>query len=380
MEFVGYTILITLSICVIIVIIARLTKSQQVNVTNNEEKSIALSQVKIDKNDKEGQLVLKIQKMFNENVSLALLEIYVKLGMPEDIAYSKNKELIDEYLDLKKNIVYKELFDSYCWAIKERYNLQNQAIVPIDHNQYNLNLNNNETLYYRINLTSLYEEKVTRRNITYSGVRWNNNMMRAGTLSLVSQEIKNFVIQDNGRLYITDKRLIFIGKQKNVTKTISLSSIITYYLYQDGILILQGNKNGILLKFEEFNDFMILQDGINEFTTVVSRILSENHNVNLLNSETIENKDSKIIFENVEINKQTFDEQFIEVANFVVINKEVSPALIQRKFLIGYNRAERLINELERLNIVSNFDGVNPRKVNIDSLDELHKILGSNLN
>ena len=63
MEFAGYTILITISICILIVIIARLTKSQRVDINDVEEKSISLSQVKIDENDKEGQVVLKIQKM-----------------------------------------------------------------------------------------------------------------------------------------------------------------------------------------------------------------------------------------------------------------------------------------------------------------------------
>jgi hypothetical protein len=373
MEFIGYTILITIIVCILIIIIARLTKSQQVNVTNDEEKSIALSQVKIDKNDKEGQIVLKIQKMFNENIALPYLEILVELGIPRDIVYSKNSELIDEYKSVKNNEVYKDLFNSYCLSISKRYDLQNQAITPIDHNKYNLNLNNNETLYFRINLTSLYEEKVTRRNITYSGVRWNNNMMRAGNLSLVSQEIKNFVIQDNGRLYITDKRIIFVGNQKNVTKTISLSSIITYYLYQDGILILQGNKSGILLKFEEFDDFFILQDGINEFTTVVSRILNENHNKNLINPENIENK---VSLPNETIsNETTITNQLNEIAKYIVINQQVSPAIIQRKFLIGLNRAEKLINELETLNIVTPFDGVNPRQVKVKNIDELQNIL-----
>jgi len=374
MEIVVYIILITFGIVILIIIFSKIFNTQKANTV---EEFKQLKDVNIDKNDPEGKVLLNVQNMFKNNVALPLLEIYVELGMPKEIAYSKDSNLISHNLPIKDNLELKEIFNSYCHSISSRFYLQNDIIQPIDHRQYNLNLDERETLYYRINLTNLYEEKVTRREIFYSGARWNSGMMRAGSLSLVSHEIKNFVIQDIGRLYITDKRLIFIGKQKNLTKTISLKDIVTYYLYQDGILILQGNKKGLLFKFEDSTDHVFLQDGINEFTTVVSRILNKNHTNNLIETKIIETESEY----KTELTDETANQESIfsdpllkEAANLIVKNQQASTSLIQRTFSIGYARSGKIIDELERLKIISIFDGTNPRKVLVKDEQQLNSI------
>lgn len=64
--------------------------------------------------------------------------------------------------------------------------------------------------------------------------------------------------------------------------------------------------------------------------------------------------------------------------NLVSGNETVSISLIQRKLSIGYNRAARLIEDLEADNILDAADGAKPRTilVDIDTLDEL--VNGSN--
>lgn len=59
------------------------------------------------------------------------------------------------------------------------------------------------------------------------------------------------------------------------------------------------------------------------------------------------------------------DELFDEVLEFVKKRETVSISMLQRKFRIGYNRAARLIDDLEQRGIVSEADGSKPRKVNI---------------
>jgi len=375
MEIVAYIVLATFIFAILIVVLSKIFNPQKAD-TVDEFKQ--LENINIDENDPEGKALLSVQKMFNNNVALPLVEIYIKLGMPKEIAYSKDVDLIKQYLPIKDNLELKDMFNSYCYSISSRFYLQNDIIQPIDHSQYNLNIIENETLFYRINMTNLYEEKVTRREVFYSGTRWNSGMMRAGSLSLVSHEIKNFVIQDTGRLYITDKRLIFIGKQKNITKTISLKSIVTYYLYQDGVLILQGNKKGILFKFEESKDYAFLQDGINEFTTVVSRILNKNHTENLQMPQEISDIKSKYntdyAYENSIQESTTSDPLLKEAANLIVTNQKASTSLIQRTFSIGYARSEKIIDELEKLKIIGPFEGEKAREVYIKKVEELDRI------
>ncbi len=375
MEIVAYIVLATFIFAILIVVLSKIFNPQKAD-TVDEFKQ--LENINIDENDPEGKALLSVQKMFNNNVALPLVEIYIKLGMPKEIAYSKDVDLIKQYLPIKDNLELKDMFNSYCYSISSRFYLQNDIIQPIDHSQYNLNIIENETLFYRINMTNLYEEKVTRREVFYSGTRWNSGMMRAGSLSLVSHEIKNFVIQDTGRLYITDKRLIFIGKQKNITKTISLKSIVTYYLYQDGVLILQGNKKGILFKFEESKDYAFLQDGINEFTTVVSRILDKNHTENLQMPQEISDIKSKYntdyAYENSIQESTTSDPLLKEAANLIVTNQKASTSLIQRTFSIGYARSEKIIDELEKLKIIGPFEGEKAREVYIKKVEELDRI------
>ena len=57
------------------------------------------------------------------------------------------------------------------------------------------------------------------------------------------------------------------------------------------------------------------------------------------------------------------DSLFEEAARLIVIHQQGSTSLIQRKFAIGYNRAGRLMDQLERAGVVGKADGSKPRQV-----------------
>ena len=57
------------------------------------------------------------------------------------------------------------------------------------------------------------------------------------------------------------------------------------------------------------------------------------------------------------------DEKFEEAARLVVVHQQGSTSLIQRKFSIGYNRAGRIMDQLEKAGIVGPSDGSKPRQV-----------------
>lgn len=72
---------------------------------------------------------------------------------------------------------------------------------------------------------------------------------------------------------------------------------------------------------------------------------------------------------------EDLDPLFMEAANLIVIEQQGSTSLIQRKLKLGYNRACRIIDQLEELGVVSKFDGNSSRKVLIKNMDELNILL-----
>lgn len=71
------------------------------------------------------------------------------------------------------------------------------------------------------------------------------------------------------------------------------------------------------------------------------------------------------------------DDMFDEVARYVVSSQIGSTSNVQRKFSIGYNRAGRLMDQLEKAGIVSPAEGSKPREVLIADPSSLERILNS---
>ena len=57
------------------------------------------------------------------------------------------------------------------------------------------------------------------------------------------------------------------------------------------------------------------------------------------------------------------DDLFIKAVEMVVDTGQASVAMFQRKFKIGYQRAARLIDRMEELNIIGPYEGTKPRQV-----------------
>lgn len=72
------------------------------------------------------------------------------------------------------------------------------------------------------------------------------------------------------------------------------------------------------------------------------------------------------------------DAIFEEVALKLMYEQKASISFIQQQFSIGYNRAARLMNQLEAAGIVSTSDGMKQREVLITSEEQLRTILNKN--
>ena len=78
-----------------------------------------------------------------------------------------------------------------------------------------------------------------------------------------------------------------------------------------------------------------------------------------------------------DVDMQHLDPLFEDAARLIVINQSGSTSLIQRKFAIGYNRAGRLMDQLEKAGVVGAAMGSKPREVMIQDEMSLNNLLNS---
>lgn len=80
-----------------------------------------------------------------------------------------------------------------------------------------------------------------------------------------------------------------------------------------------------------------------------------------------------------DIDVNSFDPMLKEAAQLVVTHQQGSTSLIQRKMKLGYNRAGRIMDQLETLGITGPFTGSKAREVlfhDLDSVDQHLKLMG----
>jgi len=74
------------------------------------------------------------------------------------------------------------------------------------------------------------------------------------------------------------------------------------------------------------------------------------------------------------------DKLFREAAELIVIAQQGSASLLQRKLKLGYNRAGRLIDQLEAAGIVGHFEGSKARQVLVPDITSLDQLLENEKN
>jgi DNA segregation ATPase FtsK/SpoIIIE, S-DNA-T family len=79
--------------------------------------------------------------------------------------------------------------------------------------------------------------------------------------------------------------------------------------------------------------------------------------------------------ETAEFDASELDVMFEEAARLMVSHQQGSTSLIQRKMKLGYNRAGRIIDQLEGAGIVGPFEGSKAREVLVKDIEHLEEIL-----
>lgn len=77
------------------------------------------------------------------------------------------------------------------------------------------------------------------------------------------------------------------------------------------------------------------------------------------------------------LDDQNIDPLFEEAARAIVLNQQGSTSMIQRRFAIGYNRAGRLMDQMEKAGIVGAAQGSKPREVLIGDEASLEALLAT---
>ena len=64
-------------------------------------------------------------------------------------------------------------------------------------------------------------------------------------------------------------------------------------------------------------------------------------------------------------------DELLKNAIEITIVNGASTALLQRKFLLPYNKAHTLMDEMEKLGVVGKYSGTKPREVLIKSINDI---------
>ena len=120
-----------------------------------------------------------------------------------------------------------------------------------------------------------------------------------------------------------------------------------------------------------YGDMLYLGSGMNKPIRVQGTFVSDDEIDDVV--EFIkQQREPDYLFEEKIVEKtqtQSQDELFDDVCAFMVNEGHISTSLIQRHFQIGYNRAARIIDQLEQLGYVSSANGSKPRDVYVTEAD-----------
>jgi len=278
----------------LIAVIASFTSGSGVEKIDKSEKEIMARNemrynhvINKEPNERARGIIQSAKKMFDSGEAVDFLDVYIRAGVPEEVAYSKDAELISSFVGFESERA-KDLFNTYCFALTDRFELQNRKLEKIEDafEKHKIVLNKGEILYKSFNGIYCFQEKTIRKNVSYSGMRYGYGPFRAGNLSYSIQDIKTLQVEDLGMLLLTSKRVIFTGKRKNFSLSMTIGNILDYYLYKDAVLLCRNNMKNVLFRESQIDNhshpndegFTFLNDFPIQFISIIGRIANQTEN------------------------------------------------------------------------------------------------------
>jgi hypothetical protein len=155
--------------------------------------------------------------------------------------------------------------------------------------EFGINIQTDETVHERFTRVDWFEEKRVIESIAYAGVKFHSGQggirYTMGTLRSMPQYRDRFEHVDRGDLYITNKRILFVGKEKEENRSVKMDNIIEFSLFKGGILIGKESGKKPYIEFGQWlkkpNKAPNKRDDLNQATRAIQRVLSNNQNQDL---------------------------------------------------------------------------------------------------
>lgn len=128
-------------------------------------------------------------------------------------------------------------------------------------------------------------------------------------------------------------------------------------------------KGDMLISEQGSNNMVRIQGAFiddKEVMDVVEAITSQFDTVDI--EESYDNELINIV-ETEELDGEELDELYEEVKKEVIYNQKASASYIQRRYKVGFNRAQRILDQLEANGVIAPSEGTKPRKVLISEAD-----------
>ena len=134
------------------------------------------------------------------------------------------------------------------------------------------------------------------------------------------------------------------------------------------------------VKLEDITAQVVKKENISKETTKNSPIKNNLTLSEERKEELIERFAKYGLIQNNSTDNYSFDPSvrdyfFDEAARLIVLHQQGSTSLIQRQLKLGYNRAGRIIDQLESAGIIGIFNGISAREVLVKSSEDLEKYL-----
>jgi S-DNA-T family DNA segregation ATPase FtsK/SpoIIIE len=106
---------------------------------------------------------------------------------------------------------------------------------------------------------------------------------------------------------------------------------------------------------------MVSDEEISRIVSFIKKQAKPVYEEDIFQSAIIDTKDEE--------EEQDMDEKYDEALAIVAKDRQASISYIQRRLRIGYNRAARIIETMEREGVVGPSDGVKPREVYVSPIE-----------
>lgn len=269
-----------------------ISKPQSVTEKNLEKNRSFYKKLISDQNEPLRTSLTILLDTYHNNKALKWPDLAQEIGIPETVD-CKNKEALNKYWGMHDDEIPQEFFHALMLDITHRFSLQ---FCPLWHynrveslSKFHLIIKEDEQVYEPVRRVEWHEHKTIKKITQKSGSEWKFGSTLNSKVTETIEEIKDFKIQDVGTVYLTNERVIFIGKYKNFNFSNTLTNILSINLFREGIILNFIDGKVILLKFFEhdntkINDpdhVFITNDGLNHFIRILDRILSKTQKTDL---------------------------------------------------------------------------------------------------